>query len=188
MAMFEPTSEKLKAVKGRISSASWERRVAQARRIERKVLAIRRRVKRGEMQETAVRALVDKSQRSRIMRALVRYREKGFEGLFDLRTPREREVTAEQRQVIETARRMGGTADKTRCAARDPGGGRHQGHPADDAETHIGHDGPLHRIGVLPPSPDAVGDLPVACEIINQRKLAKGSRTLRFVVEWPSGH
>lgn len=29
--------------------------------------------------------------------------------------------------------------------------------------------------------------LEAACELINQRQLNKGSRTLRFVVEWPPG-
>lgn len=40
-----------------------------------------------------------------MLRALVQYRKEGFEGLIDRRTPRE-PVTAEQRLVVETARRL----------------------------------------------------------------------------------
>jgi hypothetical protein len=104
MAMYEPTSEELQAIKARISSASWKRRVERARKLERKVLAIHQRVEAGESQEMALRSVVDKSQRSRLMRALVRYREEGFEGLIDRRTPRE-PVSVEQRMAIEMARR-----------------------------------------------------------------------------------
>ncbi|MFC1482607.1 helix-turn-helix domain-containing protein, partial [Myxococcota bacterium] len=102
--MYEPASEELQAIKERLSAASWKRRVEQARKLERKVLAIHKRIQGGESQESALRTVVDLSQRSRMLRALVRYREEGFEGLFDRRTPRE-PVTAAQRMVIETARR-----------------------------------------------------------------------------------
>jgi len=35
---------------------------------------------------------------------------------------------------------------------------------------------------------ELMASLEAACELINQRQLNKGSRTLRFVVEWPPGH
>jgi hypothetical protein len=105
MVMYDPTSEELQAIKERISPANWKRRLEKARKLERKVKAIHERIKGGESQEKALRSVVERSQRSRMLRALVQYRKEGFEGLIDRRTPRE-PVTAEQRLVVETARRL----------------------------------------------------------------------------------
>jgi len=44
MVMYEPTNDELQAIKARISAASWKRRVDKARKLERKVLTIQRRV------------------------------------------------------------------------------------------------------------------------------------------------
>ncbi len=106
MVMYEPTSEELQAIKERISASSWKQRVEKARKLERNVLAILKGVEDGDSQETVLRSVVDLSQRSRMLRALAKYRDGGFEGLIDRRTPRDRDVAAEQQLVIETARRV----------------------------------------------------------------------------------
>jgi len=105
MVMYEPVSEELRALKERISAVSWKQRVEKARALEGKVVAIQRRIDGGESQETALRWMADRSQRSRMLRSLARYREGGFEALFDRRTPREVEPTAEQQVAIQMARR-----------------------------------------------------------------------------------
>jgi hypothetical protein len=103
--MYEPTSEDLQGIKATISPSSWKQRVEKARKLERKVVAILKRIKGGESQEVALRSEVCPSQRSGMLRALSRYLEAGFEGLIDRRTPRERSATPQQRLVVETARR-----------------------------------------------------------------------------------
>ncbi len=103
--MYEPTDTALRRIYERISSKSWRRRVRKARALERKVLAVWRRVEKGQKQNSAIRGVVEPSQRSRMIRALLRYKDEGVEGLIDRRTPREPKVPKAQRDLICAARR-----------------------------------------------------------------------------------
>lgn len=102
--MYQPIDKELQQIKNSISGLNWRRRVAKARALEKKVKAIGRHVERGESQEAAIRAEAKPSQRSKMLRLLRRYRQDGFEGLIDRRTPREHQLTKEEREVIETCR------------------------------------------------------------------------------------
>jgi len=102
--MDPPIDRELQQVCASLSPARWRQRVTKARALEKTIKAILRHIEQGQSQEEAIRVETDPSQRSKMLRLLQRYRAGGFEGLIDRRTPREREVTKEERDVIETSR------------------------------------------------------------------------------------
>lgn len=106
--MYEPESEELKELRRIITENSWKQRIAKARSLERRVTKVLSHIDNGYSQNSAIEAVGRPSQRSQLLRALSNYRRQGFEGLIDRRKPRERTVSVEQRQVIETARRANG--------------------------------------------------------------------------------
>jgi hypothetical protein len=103
--MYTPTDKKLQEIKERVSPESWQQRVAKARQLQMLVEEVEDHIRAGLLQEDAIREACEPSQRSRMLRALKRYRRDGFEGLIDRRRPRERQVSREERVVIEGMRR-----------------------------------------------------------------------------------
>ena len=102
--MYHPNDRELQQVQASISPAKWKQRVAKARALERTIKAILQHIERGQSQDAAIRAETPASQRSKMLRLLPRYRRDGLEGLIDRRTPRQREVTKEERDVIKASR------------------------------------------------------------------------------------
>lgn len=103
--MYEPHNELLQELRSRVSSRNWRQRVDIARAVERDVRKVLKGVKAGESQDAAIRNVVPSSRRSKMVRALQRYKEEGFEGLIDRRTPREVAVPDAQRRLICAVRR-----------------------------------------------------------------------------------
>jgi len=101
---YEPSSSELKEVRRRISEQSWAQRVADARRRLKIVEEILRLVGQGESQNAAIAVTVVSAKRSATLRDLKAYRERGFEGLIDRRTPREPEIPLWVRDAVEVAR------------------------------------------------------------------------------------
>jgi len=102
--MYQPIDRELQQVCASLSPPRWRQRVTKARALEKLLKAILRHIDQGHSQEEAISAETKPSQRSKMLRLLQRYRADGFEGLIDRRTPREREVTKEQRDVIKALR------------------------------------------------------------------------------------
>jgi len=94
----------LKIVKSRISTKSWRARVQAARRDEKILKRIARRVKAGEALNRAIAKVVKQSRRSWVMRRWRKYRDRGFEALIDARTPREPKLSSACGGVIQAAR------------------------------------------------------------------------------------
>ena len=101
---YEPKSEALKAIRRRLSEQSWLQRVEDARRRMKIVAKINKRVTRGETQNASIEATVPHSKRSATLRDLQKYRQEGFEGLNNRRTPRDPEIPTWVREAIEVAR------------------------------------------------------------------------------------
>ena len=102
--MYEPTTPKLIAVKARISSESWQARVEQARGDEVLVKSILGLMKRGASLNGAIAKALPPSRRSWALRRIPAYRRRGFEALFDTRTPREASVSLSCRPAVQAAR------------------------------------------------------------------------------------
>jgi hypothetical protein len=102
--MDEPSSTKLRIVKSRISEAAWNKRVKAARRDEQKLLEVLDDIQQGASLNEAIRNRLPKSKRSWAMHHLERYKQEGLEALIDARTPREPQVSAECKMVLEAAR------------------------------------------------------------------------------------
>ena len=102
--MYEPSALELKIVKSRISTKSWRARVQAARRDEKILKRIARRVKAGEALNRAIAKVVKQSRRSWVMRRWRKYRDRGFEALIDARTPREPKLSSACGGVIQAAR------------------------------------------------------------------------------------
>jgi hypothetical protein len=101
---YEPRSSELKNVRSRISEASWAQRVSDARRRLAIVEQILRLIEQGKSQNAAIGATVDSAKRSATLRDLKAYRNHGFEGLIDRRTPREPKVSQQLQDALEVAR------------------------------------------------------------------------------------
>ncbi|MBU0611786.1 MAG: hypothetical protein KKI08_28175 [Armatimonadetes bacterium] len=99
-----PTTPTLRRVKSRISSKSWQQRVAQAQRDEMPIRRILAEVERGASLNAAIAKVLPASRRSWALRRIPAYREHGFEALVDTRTPREPVVSAACRQAVQAAR------------------------------------------------------------------------------------
>jgi hypothetical protein len=91
-------------VKSRISAKSWSARVQAARRDEKILKRIVRRVKAGDTLNRAIAKVVKPSKRSWVMRRWRKYCKRGFEALIDARTPREPKLSSACRGVIHAAR------------------------------------------------------------------------------------
>jgi len=102
--MYEPSAPELMVVKSRISTKSWRARVQAARRDEKILKRVARRVKAGDALNRAIAKVVRQSKRSWVMRRWPKYRERGFEALIDARTPREPKLSKACGGVIQAAR------------------------------------------------------------------------------------
>ena len=102
--MYEPQIPSLQRVKSRISAESWGRRVEQARIDEAVLKKILARVARGSALDPAIAKVLAPARRSWALRHLAAYREHGFEGLIDSRTPREQTVSKGCREALGAAR------------------------------------------------------------------------------------
>ena len=102
--MDEPISARLRIVKSRISEEAWAARLKAARRAEQKLLAVVADIEQGMTKNEAIRRHLPKSKRSWAIHHLEPYRREGFEALIDARTPRDPQVSAECKMVLETAR------------------------------------------------------------------------------------
>jgi len=101
---YKPKSDELREIRLRLSEASWLERVADARRRLKIVEKVNKKVGNGRSQNDAIEATVPQSKRSATLRDLKSYREHGFEGLIDRRTPRDPEIARRVRDAIEVAR------------------------------------------------------------------------------------
>ncbi|MEE8286462.1 MAG: hypothetical protein V3R72_07170 [Gammaproteobacteria bacterium] len=101
---YAPKSEVLKDIRRRISERSWWERVADARRREKIVEKILKRVAQGESQNAAIAATGPKAKRSARLRDVANYGREGLEGLIDRRTPRVPASPIWVRDAIEVAR------------------------------------------------------------------------------------
>ena len=102
--MTEPQSPALQRVKSRISSDSWQHRVAQALADEvvlRQVLDL---AALGKPLNAAIAKVLPAARRSWAMRRIQAYRERGLEALIDSRTPREPTVSLACGHVLQAAR------------------------------------------------------------------------------------
>ena len=104
MTSYEPTGAALQRVKSRVSPASWNKRVEQARAAEKVIKRILGRVEAGESLNRALGAELPPSKRSWALRRIPGYRTRGFEALIDARLPREPRVSAACRQAVQQAR------------------------------------------------------------------------------------
>ncbi len=101
---YQPTRPELQRVKSRISLQTWRERIARARADEvvlKRVLAAVERC--GSLNEAMAEHLPS-SRRSWALRHIPSYREHGFEGLIDKRTPREPKISKECRHALQAAR------------------------------------------------------------------------------------
>lgn len=105
--MHDPKSQRLKRVRSRISPQNWDRRVAKAREVEKKLKRVEALAQGGDSLNIAfakVAGEAAEATRASLWRWLKLYQEYGFEGLVDARTPREAKLTDECRQRIEALR------------------------------------------------------------------------------------
>ena len=90
--MYEPSLPRLAVVRSRISSESWEARVAKAREGGTLLERVVARVKSGEKLNHVIREELPASRRSWAIRSLPGFEREGFESLIDERVPREPKV------------------------------------------------------------------------------------------------
>lgn len=102
--MYEPTDPTLQRVKSRISAASWEHRIEQARADERVIKEIIEETSRTGVLNHAIAKLLPAARRSWAMRRVAAYRKGGFEALIEARTPREPTVSRACRDALQSAR------------------------------------------------------------------------------------
>ncbi len=101
MLMCEPTRSELVIVKSRVSSESWEERARSARHDAELLAKVEKRFEAGDSLNAAIALVLPKSRRSWAIRHWPRYRESGWEGLVDLRLPREPRESKRIRAKIE---------------------------------------------------------------------------------------
>ncbi len=87
--MYVPSSPALIVLRSRVSDTVWDKRVAGAREAQRLLDAVIAEMNRGCSQNDSIDRVLPRSKRSWATRRLPRYRDLGFEGLFDTRLPRE---------------------------------------------------------------------------------------------------
>ena len=102
--MYEPTSLPWIGVRSRVTDATWETRVAQAKRDEVVIKRILAAERKGLSLNAAIAKVLPSSRRSWALRRIAAYREHGFEALIDARTPREAQVSTACRQAVQSAR------------------------------------------------------------------------------------
>src|SRR5438094_7443654 len=102
--MYETESARLIVVKSRLSPEAWEERVREARKAERTMKAVQRRVERGMSVNKALAESVPPSKQSWGWRKWRAYEAQGWEGLIDGRKGREPKVTTECEDVVIAAR------------------------------------------------------------------------------------
>lgn len=102
--MYEPNDPGLQRVKSRISAASWERRVEQARADEAVIEEILAETRRCGVLNHAIAKVVAAARRSWAIRRVTAYRKRGFEGLIETRVPREPTVSRACREALQAAR------------------------------------------------------------------------------------
>lgn len=98
-----PHHPELVIVKSRLSSAAWVARVAEARNAAPPFVKIASLVERGDSLNAAIAATLPASRRSWAMRHWRRFLERDWEGLIDLRLPREPQQAKLIREVLEKA-------------------------------------------------------------------------------------
>ena len=91
-------------MKSRVTTETWQKRVAQAQADEATIKAILKRVAEGASLNAAVAKELPANRRSWAMRQVPAYRRRGIEALIDARIPREPKVSARCREVVQAAR------------------------------------------------------------------------------------
>lgn len=104
MDVYEPTSLPLITVRSRVTDATWNKRIAQARRDEVVIKRILAAEAKGRSLNEAIAKALPANRRSWALRRIPSYRAQGFEALIDARTPREAEVSVACRQAVQAAR------------------------------------------------------------------------------------
>jgi hypothetical protein len=104
--VYEPIATELVRVKPRISAASWQSRVEQARRNEAPVRAILDLVANGLSLNEAIAEVLPANRRSWVVRRIPAYREQGFEALIDARTLREPKVSGACAHAVQAVREV----------------------------------------------------------------------------------
>jgi hypothetical protein len=102
--VFTSTLPELMIVQSRISPESWADRISKARSGAKVLRAIARRVDAGEPLDRAIRVLVPAKRRSWVIHHWPSFRKNGWEGLIDLRVPREPKLAKDCGPLIEAAR------------------------------------------------------------------------------------
>ena len=102
--MDTPTLPRVIVAKSRLTPASWEKRVANARAAEEIVKSIAERCAQGVSLNQAIREKVSSSRRGWAMHHWVAYRRDGFEGLINARLPREPKRMRACEEAVAVAR------------------------------------------------------------------------------------
>jgi transposase len=98
--MYEPKSQGLKRVRSVISASNWDKRVAQAKELEGKILEVKALVQGGLSLNVAVTKVGGRYRPSTLKRWSCRYGKEGLDGLIDTRTPREMRLGSETKAKI----------------------------------------------------------------------------------------
>lgn len=100
--MYKPKDMRLARVRSCISTTNWEKRVNKGKEIEKYILQLEGFLKDNDSQNAAIKKIFkSNSKRIWLMRYLARYRESGFEGLIDGRTPRDSKLSNQVHEIIE---------------------------------------------------------------------------------------
>jgi hypothetical protein len=98
-----PKHPELVIVESRLSPAAWEARVTAARNAAQQLVKVAGLIERGASLNSAIAATLPRSRRSWAIRHWRRFLERDWEGLIDLRLPREPQQAKLIREVLERA-------------------------------------------------------------------------------------